>query len=409
MNTSPEQPVSQSALPDEFREQIEQAVAGGLGEITVAELLGLTLSELARAERTAYLQRQPAEKANGSYARSLAIGSLAVPFTVPRTRSSGFRPGLLPEPYQRGYPQPSQQLLLALLTSSRSVNAAKAALKKLGLSLSIDDLDTVARELVEDFGLRNSRPLAPDLIALFVDAKYVDCKDGDHIRPTTIYLAIGLTRQGHKRVLACLIRPGRENLEDWKKLLRSLLERGLRRVLIVVHDDFPGLLNLSKGLFPKADIQLCIVHMQRNAKTHLPKTDAAEFAERLRSIKASWNPERAAADFDELCQRFEPAAPSFITRLRQRRDHYLCFLAYPDPLRKTLSTTNAVEAVNGQLERLRRNNGGYFHSEHNLQMKLAISIRYLEDGKWLTPCASVRAVLPQLNAMFERRLESDAI
>src|SRR5262249_6237724 len=63
---------------------------------------------------------------------------------------------------------------------------------------------------------------------------------------------------------------GRENLEDWKLILRGLMERGLRRVMIVIHDDFTGLLPITRSLFPTADVQLCVVHMQRNAKTHLP-------------------------------------------------------------------------------------------------------------------------------------------
>ena len=100
---------------------------------------------------------------------------------------------------------------------------------------------------------------------------------------------VGLGRDGKKRVLACLSKSGRENLEDWKLVLRSLLERGLRRVLIIVQDDFSGLLPLTKGLFPTADVQLCVVHMQRNAKNHLSKNDSAEFQQRWRALRDTWD------------------------------------------------------------------------------------------------------------------------
>ena len=88
-------------------------------------------------------------------------------------------------------------------------------------------------------------------------------------------------RDGKKRVLACLCKSGRENLENWKLVLRGLIERGLRRLLIVVHDVFSGLLPITKTLFPGADVQLCAVHMQRNAKNHLSKTDNTEFQQRF--------------------------------------------------------------------------------------------------------------------------------
>lgn len=408
MNTSPDAKLAQLELSSDAVEQIEAAVAGGLGELTVRELLGLTLSRVAHAERSAYLRKTPDDKANGAYARHVAVGSINVPFEVPRTRNSAFRPAILPPAYQRGYSETTRDLLLALLTSSRSLNAAKAAVKNLGLPLCADDLEQVASEFLEDFRLRNTRPLSPDLIALFVDGKYVEVRDGDQIRPATIYVAVGLDRDGHKRILACLVRPGRENLDDWKRLLRGLLDRGLRRVLIVVQDDFSGLLKITQSLFPNADVQLCIVHMQRNAKSHFPKAEAAVFLDRIRSIKAGWSTARAAAEFDDLCNDLESAAPHFIAELRKKRDHYLCFIDYPAIIRKSLSTTNAVEAVNGQLERLRRNNGGYFQSDSDLDLKLGIAIQFLENGKWRSPAAAARAALDQLNSMFERRFEHDS-
>jgi len=116
-------------------------------------------------------------------------------------------------------------------------------LQGLALSTSPQELDRVATGLIEELELRNSRPLDPDLLALFLNGKYVEFRDGDRLRPACIY----------------------ENLEDWKAVLRNLLERGLRRVLLLVQDDFSGLLPITQSLFPNTDIQLGTVHMQRNA------------------------------------------------------------------------------------------------------------------------------------------------
>ena len=267
-----------------------------------------------------------------------------------------------------------QALLLGLLASSRSLNAAKDALQKMGLSSSQQDLDQVAAGLIEELELRNTRPLDCDLLALFLDGKYVEFRDGDRLRPACIYLVIGLRRDGRKQVLSCLPRLGRENLEDWKTVLRGLLERGLRRVLFVVHDDFSGLLPITQSLFPSSDVQLCAVHMQRNAKTHLPKADAGEFQQRWRAIKSCWNLEFAHQQFEELCDRFTQTSSSFIAELRKKRPHYLAFLRFPESIRRSFSTTNAVEAINGQLEIMRRNSGGYFYSEDTLKLKLGLAI-----------------------------------
>jgi transposase-like protein len=365
------------------------------------------LSAIGQGERRAYLAEAPSDKGNGAYERSLNVGSVPVEIRVPRTRTGNFRPRSLPPRYERGYSEEVQGLLLGLLGSARSINAAKTALKKMGLPSSTEELDSVASGLVEELDLVNSRPVDPDLLALFLDGKYVEVKDADRLRPACIYLVVGLHRNGKKRVLSCLTRFGRENLEDWKAVLRSLVERALRRVMVVVHDDFSGLLGLTRGMFHNADIQLCTVHMLRNAKTHLCKADAAEFTKRFRSIKTAWNPDVAAQQFEELCQRFAKSYPSFIAVLRKKRQHYLAFLNYPDGVRRTLSTTNVVEAVNGQLELLRRNSGGYFHSEETMKLKLGIAITSLENGKWRRVAANMKAALDQINAMFEARFESE--
>src|SRR5262252_5038782 len=248
------------------KSDIEKLLQSGLADFSLRELLGAMLSNLAQAERGAYLQNQTEDKANGFYPRSLLVGSVPVEIEVPRTRSGQFRPPSLPARYQRGFSEETQSLLLGLLSASRSVSAAREALRKMGLSSSEHELEQIASSFIDELELRNSRPLDPDLLALFCDGKYVEIRDGDRLKPACIYLVVGLTRDGKKRVLACLAKSGRENLEDWKLVLRSLIERGLRRILIVVHDDFSGLLPITKSLFPGADIQLCAVHMQRNAK-----------------------------------------------------------------------------------------------------------------------------------------------
>ena len=405
MTTDPKKILSSSSIPEIAKSDVERVLRSGLADFTVRELLGTLVSSAGRAERQVYLENADTDKPNGFYDRSLQVGSIPVDVRVPRTRSGEFRPASLPAPYQRGYGEEVQSLLLGLLSSSRSVNSAKDALRKMGLSSSEQDLERVAAGLIEELELRNSRPINPDMLAVFVDGKYIELREGDKLRSACIYLVIGLGRDGKKTVLSCIAKPGRENLEDWKSVLRALIERGLRRVMIFIQDDFSGLMPISEGFFPNADVQLCAVHMQRNAKTHLSKADAVEFQQRWRAIKSSWDVEVGSRQFDDLCDRFAKAYPTWIAELRKKRLHYLAFLKYPETMRKSFSTTNVVEAINGQLEIMRRNSGGYFHSEDTLKLKLGLAISSLENGRWQSSAKSILAALHQLNAMFQSRFE----
>jgi putative transposase len=406
MATDPSKSLAPESLPLTEKNTLVQMLDSDLADLSVRELLSMLLSSVGLAERKAYLERIFPDKPNGFYDRSLQLGTIPVEIRVPRTRSRDFRPATLPPLYQRGYSQETQSLLLSLLSSGRSLNAVKDALQKMGLSSSQQELESVATGLIEELDLRNSRPIDPDLLALFVDGKYVEFRDGDRLRPACIYVVVGLRRDGKKQVLTCLPRAGRENLEDWKFVLRNLIERGLRRVLLLVQDDFSGLLPITQGLFPNTDIQLCAVHMQRNAKTHLSKPDAGEFQQRWRAIKSSWNLEVANQQFEQLCDRFAKNYSTFIAELRKKRLHYLAFLNYPENIRRSLSTTNVVEAINGQLEIMRRNSGGYFHSEDTLKLKLGLAVSSLEQGKWKSLAKNIAAVLHQFNAMFQSRFET---
>ncbi len=408
MATDPSKSLAPESLPLTEKNTLAQMLESDLADLSVRELLSMLLSSVGLAERKAYLERILPDKPNGFYDRSLQLGTIPVEIRVPRTRSGDFRPASLPPLYQRGYSDETQALLLSLLTSGRSLHAVKDALQKMGLSSSQQELESVATGLIEELDLRNSRPLDPDLLALFLDGKYVEFRDGDRLRPACIYVVVGLRRDGKKQVLTCLPRAGRENLEDWKFVLRNLIERGLRRLLLLVQDDFSGLLPITQGLFPNTDIQLCAVHMQRNAKTHLSKADAGEFQQRWRAIQSSWNLEVANQQFEQLCDRFAKNYSTFIAELRKKRLHYLAFLNYPENIRRSLSTTNVVEAINGQLEIMRRNCGGYFHSEDTLKLKLGLAVSSLEQGRWKTISKNIASVLHQFNAMFQSRFETVA-
>jgi putative transposase len=405
MATDPKKSLTPSVISSTAKTDIDRLLQTGLADFSLRELLGMLISSAGAAERNIYLQDTPTDKPNGFYDRSLQVGSIPVDIRVPRTRHGDFRPVSLPAPYRRGYSEEVQTLLVGLLGSSRSINSAKDALQKMGLARSEQDLERVAVSLIEELELRNSRPIHPDMLALFVDGKYIELRDGDKLRSACIYIVVGLGCDGKKQILACIARPGRENLEDWKLVLRGLIERGLRRVMIAIQDDFSGLLPITASLFPGADVQLCVVHMQRNAKTHLSKADSLEFQQRWRAIKTCWDLELANHQFEELCERFAKTNPTWINELRRKREHYLAFLKYPEYMRKSFSTTNVVEAINGQLEIMRRNSGGYFHSEDTLKFKLGLAVSSLENGQWRSANHRIHSVLPQLNAMFQARFE----
>ena len=115
MSSDPKSNLSQNSLSDSLEKEIDRLLAAGLGNFSVRELLGMMLSAAGQAERRHYLAEATSDKGNGSYPRSVNVGSIPVDIRMPRSRTGNFRPASLPPPYERGYSDEIQALLLGVL------------------------------------------------------------------------------------------------------------------------------------------------------------------------------------------------------------------------------------------------------------------------------------------------------
>ena len=378
-------------------------------DFSMQELISHILNLLALAERKLYLEAQSNDKANGFFKRNLSSGPLTFKLKVPRTRNGGFRPSFLPKKWQRHSGEDYASLAYSLLLSCKSIEAAKRSLRELNLPVSEEYLEEVAGDIREHLDMLNSSPIDPDLFALILDVKVVKLKVSSSIVPHSVYTAVGISLEGHKRVLAVCVSEERESATGWRKFLKSLLERGLRRVLIVVHDDFPGLSSLVETLFPKADDQICVVHMLRNLKHKLPPKLYKQFKERFQTIRNAHNYELGSVLFDEACEAISEVEPEVAKRLLDKKEKYLAFLKYPPEVRSSISSTNVVEALNRKMEDVEQMSGGYFHSVDDLKLKMGILVRELHLGRWRKPYYKVASVSHILRAEFERRFENEVL
>jgi len=239
--------------------------------------LSHVLNSALKKERQFHLEDHPQDRGNG-YApkRTLKIGTTAVELERPRTRE-GFYPAILPK-HQRHLPEAYQQLLRNILLGARSFNAARRTLQALGLGYSPEQVQQLLEELHQEAKTFFTRPLSPDWLCLFIDAKIIELKDEhEQVKKAAHFLVIGIGLDGKKEVITASTFWGSEVLESWRKVLIDLKNRGLIRVLLLVTDDFSGLAPLIRGLFPNSDHQLCTVHLLRNAQRHLRLEDYALF------------------------------------------------------------------------------------------------------------------------------------
>ncbi len=349
--------------------------------LSTRELMARFFDMLMLKDRQRYLKENLADKANGYRERQMAINAGSTPVYVPRTRNSEFRPTLLPAPWKR-LPQEMEELILSCLASGINKSKVSKTMGQMGLPVSDDVVSDFESTYLEIFKEINTKPLPENMLVLIADAKQVQITHEGKVQMGTIYSACGIDTQFAKDILGCEVTFEPENQRNWRRFFSMLINRGLKRVLLIITDAFSGITDITSDLFNGSDHQLCIVHLQRNKHKHLDKKDCKEFKEMIEQLKISQDFKSAEAKIHEICDRFKDKAPDFVKHIAKHASNYAAFANYPKDIRKHLHSSNMIEGINNVIEIKRKDIGGHFRSTEHFQINFAVIVKNLKQGKW---------------------------
>lgn len=370
--------------------------------IAVRKLLEELLERIMISERDIHLKKTDGDKGNGFYDRTLVTSIGKLELSVPRTRNSNFRPSILPEPYKRA-DQSYIDLLMSLVINGYSESSLLTTLKSLNLPYSQEEIDKIKDELKERLELFKHRELPEEVFVLIIDAYQCDIRENSKVKKATCYVILGIDMEGKKDIFGVYTFFGKENRETWGMVFEDLINRGLKKVLVIVSDDLSGIMDTISAVFPLADHQLCFVHLQRNVRRHMSKEDAAQFNRELSRLKSESSLEEAKEKFKLLCEEYKNKYPRFINSISQKAEHYLVFTKYPYEIRRYIYTTNSAENINSIIEKIRIKSGGYFSSVDNLEVNIYLQRENLRRTKWRNPIPKIKAYTYEINQLFQLR------
>ena len=337
------------------------------------ERIKTLMNILMKAERELHLQNSPNDKGNGFRTRKLNTSMGQIELNVPRDRDGDFRPSILPPKYQR-FDESYLKLLNAGINNFYSNAGIKNYLNNLDLPYSQEQVKKLSDIVYEEFKLWQKRELPEDVAAIFIDGFHTELFDEEEnkVVKAVVYLVIGIDFEGNKDLYSVEFITGSENKESWLVVLNNLIDRGLKRPLIVVSDDFTGIIEAVKTVFPNAYHQLCWTHFRRNIRRNMGKKDAKIMQEAMEKIKLENNFDSAKNAFIEVTNSFKKKYSSYINHIQSRADHILCFMRLDQRLRKYFYTTNIVESFNNNLSTIEKNSGGFFRSKKMLEVNCYI-------------------------------------
>ena len=337
-----------------------------LMEAEVTELVGAARGERAPEERLTHR--------NGYRARTWATRAGELELAIPKLRRGSYFPSFL-EPRRR-----SEQALVSVVQEAYvagvSTRKVDQVVESLGLRISKSEVSRICAGLDEQVDAFRNRPLEGAYPYLWLDAKV---RDGGRVVRKALVLAYAVHQSGYREVIGLDVGEA-ETEAFWRSFLRSLVERGLAGVQLVVSDAHAGLKKAIAQVLG-CPWQRCSVHFLREALGHARRDQQPMLAALLRPIFTAEDREAARELVSGALDRIRKPLPKIAALIEEVEEDLLAFYAFPADHWPKLRSTNPLERVNREIGR-RTDVVGIFPNDRSL-IRLAASVVIEQNDEWL--------------------------
>ena len=336
---------------------------------------------------------------NGSSKKTLKGQNGSLLLDIPRDRNGSFEPQLV-EKHQTHW-QGFDDMIISLYARGMSVREIQGHLKELyHTDVSPALISAVTDAVADEVRQWQGRPLDAVYPILYLDCIHVKVRDSGTVSTKAVYLALGVTMSGVKELLGMWISPN-EGAKFWLSVVTELQNRGVRDIFIACVDGLKGFPEAIESVFPKTQVQLCIVHLLRNSLKYVGWKQRKEVAADLREIYTAVTVELAESALERLEGKWNDAYPLIAKSWRANWQRVIPFFAYPPEIRKVIYTTNAIESLNMSLRKVIKSKGAFPHDEAVFKI-FYLALRSISK-KWTMPVRDWKNALNRFAIMFEER------
>ena len=377
----------------------ENGLLKQLTKLLVEKALDAELAEHLGHGKNEPVANEAGNTRNGKSKKTLKGEFGELPIEVPRDRHGTFEPQLIPKHQTRwsGF----DDKILSLYARGMTVREIQAHLEEMyGAEVSPSLISSITDAVSEEVKGWQSRPLDPIYPIIYLDCIHVKVREGA-VRVKAVYLAIGVTMTGEKEVLGLWLAQS-EGAKFWLQVVTELRNRGVQDIFIACVDGLKGFPEAIEAVFPRAAVQLCIVHMVRHSLNYVSWKRRPEVAADLKRIYESATADEAEQRLGEFEAKWDDDYLPIGQSWRRNWLRLTPFFDYPPEIRKVIYTTNAIESVNMSLRKLTKNRGS-FPSDDALLKLFYLALRNISQ-KWTMPIRDWKAALNRFTIQFEERI-----
>lgn len=339
---------------------------------------------------------------NGKSAKNMrgAYGSFEL--ETPRDRTSSFEPQLVKK-RQTLLTKELEDKVISLYGLGSSYTGIKSHIEDIyGVEISEATISAVTDKILPELNAWRTRTLESVYPIIWMDAMFFKVREEGHIKTKPLYSLMALNQCGQREILGVYICES-EGAKFWLSVLTDLKQRGVNDILIACIDGLKGFPEAIESIFPKTQVQLCIVHQIRNSLKYVVWNDQKTFMADLKLVYQAVNIASAEHQLDILEEKWGDKYPNVIRSWRKNWEHLSSYFQFSEPIRKIIYTTNIIEGYHRQIRKITKSKGAF--SSENALLKLVYLITQRIEKKRSVAVRYWNLALAQLDIHFPDRLE----
>lgn len=375
-----------------FKETIAEFMEDGL-ETELDDELGYS--------RYDYCNKNTENSRNGHSSKTLRTSFGDVEVAVPRDRKGEFEPQLLKK-NQTSISQDIEEKILSMYAKGMTTGDIEAHIQNIyGVDVSDTTVSRITDKILPVAKEWQQRPLEAVYAVVFLDAIHYHVRSEGHIVKKAVYIAIGIDLDGHKDVLGMWVGEN-ESAKYWATVLNSLRNRGIEDIFIACTDNLCGFSTAIEAVFPKTEIQNCIIHQIRNSSKYVSYKDLKALMADLKAVYAAVDEDAALMALDTFSEHWDKKYPTISQSWRENWANLSTYFKFPQELRRLIYTTNAIEGFNRQLRKVTKAKS-VFPTDESLFKMLYLAMMDITK-KWTGRRQDWSMIHAQLAVYFEDRM-----
>ena len=379
-------------LKDVFKLMVGEMLENGLeGELD--DELGYTKYD--------YRNKDGENSRNGYSKKTLKTSFGETEIKVPRDRDGEFEPQLVKK-NQTTLTGDIEEKILSMYAKGMTTSDIETHIQDIyGLECSESTISRITDKILPVVREWQSRPLEEVYAVVFMDAIHFHVRSEGQIVKKAVYIAIGINMDGLKEVLGMWVGEN-ESAKFWLSVMNGLKNRGLQDILIACVDGLTGFPAAIEAVYPKTEIQQCIIHQIRNTTRFVSYKDIKALMADLKKVYAAIDEQAALSELETFDEKWGNKYPKIAISWRDNWANLSTYFKYPQEVRTLIYTTNAIEGFNRQLRKVTKNKG-VFPTDDSLLKMLYLAMMDITK-KWTGKRREWGQIHSQLEIFFADRL-----